>query len=112
MPLIFPQLHDGFSLIWPRLLFCFEAVLHQSWALHFQEGMFVAMLRLRKKLLLEIELFSRPGKNHWVSADLIEAQQGGKLEKLVKTWSTTQVLAAVELEAEEGEEVVVVKELK
>ena len=111
MPLIFPQLHDGLSLIWPRLLFCFEAVLHQSWALHFQEGMFVARLRLWKKLLLEIELFSRPGKNHWMS-DLIEEQQGGEGEELVKIWSTTQVLAAVEVEAEEGEEEVVVKELK
>ena len=71
----------------------------------------MARLRLLKKVVLEIELFSRPGKNHWVS-DVIEAQQGGELEKLVKIWSTTQVLAAVELEAEEGEEVVVVKELK
>ena len=71
----------------------------------------MARLRLWKKLLLEIELFSRPGKNHWMS-DLIEEQQGGEGEELVKIWSTTQVLAAVEVEAEEGEEEVVVKELK
>ena len=71
----------------------------------------MARLRLLKNVLLEIELFSRPGKNHWVS-DVIEAQQGGELEKLVKIWSTTQVLAAVEVEVEEGEEEVVVKELK
>ena len=31
---------------------------------------------------------------------------------MVKIWSTTPVLAAVEVEVEEGEEVVVVKELK
>ena len=109
MPLIFLQLHDG--LIWPCQLFCFEAVLSQSWALYFQEENFVARLRLLKNVLLEIELFSRPGKNHWVT-DLIEAQQGGEWEELVKIWSTTQVLAAVEVEAEEGEEEVVVKELK
>ena len=83
----------------------------QSWALYFQEENFVARLRLLKKVVLEIELFSRPGKNHWVT-DLIEAQQGGEWEELVKIWSTTQVLAAVEVEAEEGEEEVVVKELK
>ena len=83
----------------------------QSWGLYFQEGKFVARLRLLMKVVLEIELFSRPGKNHWVS-DLIETQQGGEWEELVKIWSTTQVLAAVEVEAEEGEEEVVVKELK
>ena len=83
----------------------------QSWALYFQEEKFVARLRLLKKMLLEIELFSRPGKIHWVS-DLIEAQQGGQWEELVKIRSTTQVLAVVEVEAEEGEEEVVVKELK
>ena len=86
-------------------------MLSQSWALYFQEENFVARLRLLKKVVLEIEPFSRPGKNHWVS-DLIEAQQGGEWEELVKIWSTTQVLAAVEVEAEEGEEEVVVKELK
>ena len=71
----------------------------------------MARLRLLKKVVLEIELFSRPGKNHWVT-DLIEAQQGGEWEELVKILSTTQVLAVVEVEAEEGEEEVVVKELK
>jgi len=85
--------------------------LSQSWALHFQEENFVARLRLLKKVVLEIELFSRPGKNHWVT-DLIEAQQGGEWEELVKIRLTTQVLAVVEVEAEEGEEEVVVKELK
>ena len=49
----------------------------QSWGLYFQEGKFVARLRLLMKVVLEIELFSRPGKNHWVS-DLIETQQGGE----------------------------------
>ena len=67
----------------------------------------MARLRLLKKVVLEIELFSRPGKSHWVP-DLIEAQQGGEWEELVKIWSTTQVLAAVEVEVEEGEEEVVV----
>ena len=81
----------------------------QSWALYFQEEKFVARLGLLMKVVLEIELFSRPGKNHWVS-DLIETQQGGEWEELVKILSTTQVLAVVEVEAEEGE--VVVKELK
>ena len=85
----------------------------QSWALHFQEENFVARLRLLKNVLLEIELFSRLGKNHLMS-DLIETQQGGEWEELVKIRSTTQVLAVVEVEAEEGEEEeeVVVKELK
>ena len=71
----------------------------------------MARLRLLKKVVLEIELFSRPGKSHWVP-DLIEAQQGGEWEELVNIRSATQVLAVVEVEAEEGEEEVVVKELK